>query len=309
MIVFLLLSINRGNTSDYIFLDNETPEVRRQTIQRFSTDPALVKPLYQMALDITELLEKHHIKYWAIFGTLMGAVRQVDEGGKFKGGLMPWDDDFDFGIQTADAPKINQSPFIDELHALGYAIADDDLVGWHVYQIQKVFLPTQNKEVQPFLDLFFMQQENDQWVLSQPKGRKFFPKCIFLNSQVETLVRYPFGGFEIWGPTQPELFLERQYGPTWAKEGHYHFSHHMDEQPKKYVWTLSAEDLQPAPYEGTLVKRVDMVMLHVGSNIEKKITLNFNMGTASALGISTPKDDSELTETIKKISETVQAEM
>ncbi len=46
------------------------------------------KRLLEMALSISQVLEKHNIPYFITYGTLLGAVRHK--------GFIPWDDDFDF---------------------------------------------------------------------------------------------------------------------------------------------------------------------------------------------------------------------
>ena len=46
--------------------------------------------LYQMAHDVTAVFEKHELKYWADGGTALGIARH--------GGVIPHDDDLDFGV-------------------------------------------------------------------------------------------------------------------------------------------------------------------------------------------------------------------
>lgn len=50
--------------------------------------------LLEMAVSIKAIFEKHNIKYFITYGTLLGAVRHK--------GFIPWDDDFDFYLFDED---------------------------------------------------------------------------------------------------------------------------------------------------------------------------------------------------------------
>lgn len=66
-------------------------------MENFDYLPKLHNCQLIIAREIKRLCHKHHIKYFIIAGTLLGAVRH--------GGFIPWDDDMDIGMLREDYEK------------------------------------------------------------------------------------------------------------------------------------------------------------------------------------------------------------
>jgi len=57
--------------------------------------------LLQAYKDISAILEREGITYYAAYGTAIGAVRH--------NGIIPWDDDLDLAVYGADLDRVNEA--------------------------------------------------------------------------------------------------------------------------------------------------------------------------------------------------------
>lgn len=90
----------------------------------------LLKKIWAVELDLLRefkrVCEKHHLKWYATFGTLLGAVRHK--------GFIPWDDDFDVMMPREDYEKLTkeyasefkypyflQTPYTDKEYCFSFA--------------------------------------------------------------------------------------------------------------------------------------------------------------------------------------------
>lgn len=112
------------------------------------------KTQIDMALEVKRICEKYKIRYFIIWGTLLGAVRHK--------GYIPWDDDFDIAFLRSDfekfckiarkeikPPLFYQDSLSDPEYFIGYArLRDSRTTGW----ILENTSPTYNNGI--FIDLY-----------------------------------------------------------------------------------------------------------------------------------------------------------
>ena len=114
------------------------------------------KKIWRTELDLAEQLrricEKHDITYYAIGGTLLGAVRHQ--------GFIPWDDDMDFGMTYSEFRKFCEVaaseleyPYAFETNFTMARIRRSDTTGCTKYELDHA-VPTSNLGI--FIDIFPM---------------------------------------------------------------------------------------------------------------------------------------------------------
>jgi len=158
------------------------------------TKPSIIKLLYQIMYDIKRIFEAYKIKYWAMSGTLLGAIRH--------NGIMPWDDDLDIGILNSDRNKILS--LRKNLNVCGYKIVKT----WFGYKVvfkNRKNIPGENFSF-PSLDLFTFKLDTEKnmyipvykQVLDTWKNEKFE------REQIDNLTKHEFGAFKLFIPTNPK---------------------------------------------------------------------------------------------------------
>ena len=68
--------------------------IKRNTEYQPEILERLHKLQLEMLCDLDSICKKYDLKYFAVFGTALGAVRH--------GGFIPWDDDIDVGMLRED---------------------------------------------------------------------------------------------------------------------------------------------------------------------------------------------------------------
>ncbi|NEQ80623.1 MAG: tetratricopeptide repeat protein [Moorea sp. SIO2I5] len=166
--------------------------------------------LWQQFKFIDSLLRQHDINYWAIDGTLMGAIRHQ--------GFIPWDDDIDIEMKQSDLNRflslediLNQQGFyFRKMSRYYYKIADN-------------------------FDIFIYEQRkgaSEGWYYTSLDEQEIFP-----------LRKFKFCDFEVYAPHKAEEYLKRAYGNDCLQKCRI-WNHHLNDyfkpthDPEKYVLTI-----------------------------------------------------------------------
>jgi phosphorylcholine metabolism protein LicD len=152
-----------------------------------------VNGLYRTLYFFDKIMTENGIPYFISCGTLLGAIRN--------GGLIPWDNDIDIGMQSEDISRL--LALKDEFAKHGITLPKTD-------SIQRVDSGT------GFLDIFpYIRNSNGEYVHEDEYNRKRFDKEWFTSSNLYPLKRYTFGPLSVLGPNEGEICVERMYGSDW----------------------------------------------------------------------------------------------
>lgn len=190
------------------------------TSYRHELRPCCRAHLINLVRSTVALLEKHGVRYWADYGTLLGAVRnplttwadypwlpQEDRPeGPLAPGIIPHDKDADFGVMWLDWTKLMRVRA--DLERQGFHV-----VVWPHFCMVKVRLSAANHTA---LDLF-------SW-RPRPNGEHFRVRYIqvdaFKGRDIPSGMLLPLGrvdweGLILAAPVNPEAFCAFRYGSNW----------------------------------------------------------------------------------------------
>lgn len=203
------------------------------------TDPTIINKLYRLLYIVGRLLEIYNVDYWAEGGTLLGAVRHQ--------GIIPWDEDADVQILDVDEFKIKQ--MIPSLNKFGYELIKT-WWGYKVYPING--MPIKGFPWKyPALDIFVttkVKNKNSDDILryKYPQAQELFKKCWSYYNDIFPLKKYKFGSFEIYGPNNPNTYLNSCYGLDWYDVAYMQYNHEYEKSYKKIKINLTDDDRVPA---------------------------------------------------------------
>lgn len=147
---------------------------------------------YNLMYKFDQICEEHDIKYFAVAGTLLGAVRHKE--------MIPWDDDIDVGILEDDYSK--------------YGLKAHGIEKTNTGKITFAHILNSNvKRNSVFIDIFFMKPiGGDKYVYSNPEAEQTWPNEFFYKHELFPLKKYKFKDITINGPVAYTLYCERAWG-------------------------------------------------------------------------------------------------
>ena len=135
-----------------------------------------------MYKDIKQSLESEGVRFYAIYGTALGAVRD--------NGLIPWDDDIDLGVFEEDLPTVNKilSEKLDPSRYYYHVPSADTHP--HVFKRTENFEQDLKEKKAPFIDIFVIERFPSKGLR---KGLSRFNVRLFMLGM--SLVYIPNSGF------------------------------------------------------------------------------------------------------------------
>lgn len=170
------------------------------------------KLLNKLLKDLAAALKKYKVRYWMDGGTMLGSVRHR--------GMIPWDDDVDFGILDKDEKQLHRAiKSLEKKYDVEWDDENDPVC-------RRVLISSKTKTGFPFAEFF---------VYTIKKGRTHFrckedeeswgKKCYHELKNLFPLREYPYGETTLQGPNNPIPYFNRCYGNNWNSVAYREQSH------------------------------------------------------------------------------------
>ena len=175
-----------------------------------------LKDTHELLLEFLSFSREKNIDYFAIAGTLIGTIRQ--------GGLMPLDDDIDFGILEKDVH------FFEKYSSDKYDIKPC-IFG---YKLSKKIKKTHRKYV--VIDIFVFKLKDNKYKIQNNQ----YPKESFETDEIFPLLVNKYNNIDIKVPNKYKQYLDRAF-PEWDEKMKLQCDHLDDKCTYKNILKLEDE--------------------------------------------------------------------
>lgn len=192
-------------------------------LKDMSVNQTYVDNIYD-ELEIThKILSENNIPYFAIGGTLLGAIRN--------GGLIPADDDMDLGFFAQDEDAILKLAL--EFEGYGYELNSNDFA-WAGLKVYKKGAQTNGLDLFPYKKRLIDGQE--RYALAREDAFKSWPMDYFELEALDKLSLINFAHLKIYSaPLNYSIkALDRVYGSDWYTHT-YKIYDHVQSRPARAV--------------------------------------------------------------------------
>ena len=150
------------------------------------------------------IFEKHKIRYWITFGTLLGSIRE--------GKIIKHDDDIDLAVFEEDFLRIqNDDNIHQDLKKMGLhlIISNPEINHNKIVSLREDNDYTKDKI---FIDIMSYNNVNGKVDFSYEEHRKWWPDAYYYENELSPLKKGKLNYLEINIPNNSIRYLERQYG-------------------------------------------------------------------------------------------------
>ncbi len=201
-------------------------QLNESAVQNLAANRVL--ELYQMMKVVHEVFGKYGIEYWVQGGTILGALRHK--------GMIPWDDDLDVNIDVTQENAF--LALIPVFKQNGYSITNPYPNQHWIYKIRPL------KPGGMVLDIFLTVRKPDKVVYKYHWFKRDGQPIYVTKDELYPLKLYPFGEIQIYGPKNPEPYLDASFTKEWRTMAH-KWNHMTNEKEKMPITDADRIPAQP----------------------------------------------------------------
>lgn len=228
--------------------------------------PEIQKSSFEVLVDVARFCEENNIKYFLMYGTLLGAVRH--------GGFIPWDDDVDIMMHREDYERFLRAFPASYSGELKLKIFNRDVVDDYPYMISRVsntnyVINTQNEKdvgMGTFIDIYPLDYVGESELLVKCVGAYYgvLSSLFYLktrisapkssNKKIKSILKKILSGILSLVKTDSlrKMFFEEKLRSRIGKKGRYYAPLvWMTSQYKRNIFTsFKVESLRKESFEG-----------------------------------------------------------